>query len=466
MHHLSLRALLSLVLLPFLGMAQAATVPATYQLPPAAVAEAINAVKGDPLHYAAGLPTNLDTDDGSWDEPVRGVARWRLQLESQGASSLSLRLEDLRLPQGATLRWIGNGGGGDQQGPFGPADDGMLSLPVVRDHRGLLEARMPATARAQFGLRIAEAYHGYRAFGVDAAIAKGQFGQSGSCNIDSSCSDGDAWRQQIRSVVLLSIDNSVLCTGNLVNNTAQNGRALILTANHCGIRSSNDETVIAYFNVARPCSCPQLQGRVDQNIRGATFRARDDQSDYTLFELASVPPSSFNPFYSGWDASGTAPQSGVSIHHPSGDDKKISTYTSTAVPVEDQPVADFFVDAWEVRWARGTTEQGSSGAGLWNQQRRLVGVLSGGTARCSNSGGSDYFGRLDRAWTAGLREQLAPGSSALTLDGLERGSEPPAPTCPVPGSDGGGGGALPPLLLAGLLAAALLRRRGPSADRR
>jgi len=429
-----------------------------HHLPPTAVTEAIAAVKGDPLHFAAGLPTNLRGGDGAWDEPRPGLARWRLAIASNGASSLSLRLEDLQLPVGASLYWIGEQRG-DVQGPYGPGDSGTLWLPLVRDARGRLEARMPAGVRGQFGLRIAEAYHGYRGFQSGSATPKGRFGTSEPCNIDSSCTEGAAWRQQSRSAVLLTIGNNVLCSGTLVNNIAQDRRGLILTANHCGVRSGNIGTVRAYFNVARPCNCSALTGRIDQNLAGATFLARDSQSDFTLFELEATPPTAFNPFYSGWDASNATPQSGVSIHHPSGDDKKIAVYGAPAVAVEDQPVESFVVDAWQVHWSAGTTEAGSSGAGLWNQNRRLVGVLSGGNASCANPGGADFFGRINRAWQANtspdaqLRAHLAPSSSQLTLDGLEGGSEPATVSCPdgpgngtpgtVPDSGGGGGGSVP-----------------------
>lgn len=455
------------------SLAEAATsaVP-LHRLPPTAVTEAIAAVKGDSLRFAAGLPTNLSRDDGVWDEPSPGLARWRLAVESADAVSLSLRLEDLHLPAGSTLYWIGETGD-DVQGPFTPDDGGTLWLPLVRDSRARLEARMPGTTQKQFSLRIAEAYHGYRGFQSEPSTAKGRFGTSDNCNIDSSCTEGAAWRQQSRSVVLLTIGNSVLCSGNLVNNIAQDRRGLILTANHCGVRSGNVGTVRAYFNVARPCNCRTLTGRVDQNLSGATFLALDSQSDFTLFELEATPPTAFNPFYSGWDASNATPQSGVSIHHPSGDDKKIAVYGAPAVAVEDQPVESFVVDAWQVHWTAGTTEAGSSGAGLWNQNRRLVGVLSGGNASCANPGGADFFGRINRAWQANasrdgqLRAHLAPNSSQLTIDGLEGGSEPAPASCPqTPGNggpstapSGGGGGSLPLTTLMLLALMGLWRRR-------
>ena len=38
-------------------------------------------------------------------------------------------------------------------------------------------------------------------------------------------------------------------------------------------------------------------------------------SDFTLVELNSNIPNSYNAYYAGWDRSNTAPTNGVSIHH-------------------------------------------------------------------------------------------------------------------------------------------------------
>jgi lysyl endopeptidase len=449
---------------------------AEFRLPTATVAAEIEAAKLDPLHFAAAVPVNLDTAAGSWDEPVAGIARWRLRLRSDGASSLSLRLEALQLPAGAALRYSGLSGE-DLQGPFGGEVGEVLWLPLVRAEQALLEATMPAAQRDRFALHIAEVFHGYRGFASgDGVDAKGQFGNSGSCNVNAICEES-RWGAQLRSVVLLTRDNSALCTGTLVNNLRQDGRPLILTANHCGIRSSNIASVRAYFNVQKAACSGTSDGPINQVIGARRFLARDTNSDFTLIELANAPPASFNAFYAGWDArSGITPQSGSSIHHPAGDDKKISLYSSAARSVENQLIGSagnsFQVDAWEVRWSSGTTQQGSSGAALWDQNGRAVGMLSGGGASCATPNEPDYFGRLERAWIAGgdcaqqLKAQLDPDNLGnLFLDGRnsgpEAGTRPAGVACSsVDGPTvGGGGGGLPlttPLLL-GL--ALLLRRR-------
>ena len=45
-------------------------------------------------------------------------------------------------------------------------------------------------------------------------------------------------------------------------------------------------------------------------------------SDFTLVELNTSIPSSYNAFYAGWDRGSGLNSSGVSIHHPDGSAKK------------------------------------------------------------------------------------------------------------------------------------------------
>ncbi|MCK4701091.1 MAG: T9SS type A sorting domain-containing protein, partial [Bacteroidales bacterium] len=53
---------------------------------------------------------------------------------------------------------------------------------------------------------------------------------------------------------------------------------------------------------------------------------------------------------------------------------------------------------WNIlQWDIGTTETGSSGAPLFDQNHKVIGILSGGDAHCGNSV-NDYFLRFSNAW--------------------------------------------------------------------
>lgn len=401
------------------------------ELPAAEIANAVAASKDQPRRFAVSHALYADTRNGIWDEPEPGIARWRLRARSDAATSVSFRLERLQLPADAQL-WVYGADGRDVQGPYGDAVGDTLWTPLVRSAEAVLEARMPVAQRGDFAVDVVEAFHGFR----DPATAArdksfpDSNGSSGSCNIDVVCPAADNWRDEVRSVTLLTVGNAIACTGTLVNNTAQNDRPLILTANHCEISAANVSATIAYFNVERSGCGSGSFGSVTRNIHGKTLLAWNKSADYAIFELQSTPPASYDVHYAGWDIGTTPPASGASIHHPSADDKKISLFTQTATAVNSVNFGTFTAaKTWAVIWNQGTTEPGSSGGGLWNQNHRLVGTLSGGSSSCSSTGDEDFFARLDYAWTASsttgqtLKVVLDPGNTgSQTLDGKDPGA--------------------------------------------
>jgi lysyl endopeptidase len=392
----------------------------------ATVAEQIARHGEEPRRFAVSLPVN----EALTLRPGEG-----LRIFSAGAAGVAFNAAGMT--PGARLRWASV----DDQvvHDLEANEEGALWAPPVPGETGVLTVADTTTVT----LELVAVQHSYRSsYGAKAA------GDSGSCNIDVACSTGDNWRDQIRSTVLLFIDNMFACTGSLVNNTANNNTPLVLTANHCEITNSNAGTVIAVFNFQRPLCNGVQSGPSNQTINGAGFVARSVEADTTLIRLNSTPPSTFNVHLAGWDArSGPVPQNGVSIHHPSADNKKISVYDAPAVAQNNVQISDFTADSWRVQWAQGTTEQGSSGGGLWNQDRAIVGVLSGGNAGCDSPLGFDFFGRLDRAWStsSALRLALDPvgGGTQQTSCGRDpgdaacAGSPTPTPTptpTPVPTS--------------------------------
>lgn len=462
------------------------------------VKAAVAATKSAPLQFAVGADLSADAGSGSWDEPEAGVARWRLRVQSAGASSLSLAFSALQLPKDAQL-YLYTDDGADVQGPYTAASNGTFWSPLVRSATAVVEARMPSRERGDFSLTVNRAFHAYRditskslPYNDNGGSPTGN-GASGACEVNAVCSAGDSWRDEIRSVVLITIvvgSGEYLCSGSLVNNSAQDDRALILTANHCAITAANVNTTRVYFNVDHGACSSGSYGAIDQNIAGANLIAgtrKNTDTDYTLFELASVPPTSYNAYYAGWDSSGTTPASGVTIHHPAGDDKKISTYTSAASARNDVDFTSFSADVWSVSWAQGTTEEGSSGSALLDQNHRIVGTLSGGGGACQtdstqNNGKPDFFARLDSAWTAAsstgttLKAALDPANTGYSYLGGKEASGGDADGGTTAGSttggtttgtatgdsDGGGGsldGWLAPLLLIGLVRRAARRGR-------
>lgn len=222
------------------------------------------------------------------------------------------------------------------------------------------------------------------------------FGSSGPCNVDINCEEGNAWGDEKRAVVKLLINNTYLGTGTLVDNTSHDNIPYILTAQHVVGDLSDAQGTIAIFNYESPW-CDGPDGRVSKSIAGADIIATNENIDFTLLELSEFPPILYKPYMAGWNATGIIPTTQVCIHHPSGDVKKISIDY-------DEPMIGTFQSLyengfwWILQWDIGTTEGGSSGSPLFDEEHRIIGTLTGGEARCGNSI-NDYYARLDIAFT-------------------------------------------------------------------
>lgn len=419
----------------------------------ASVSAAVAIARDIPRRFAVPQPLTLDVADGAWTTDG-DHAVWQLRLFSADARQLAVAVSDIRLPDGGRLSWQPIDGGTPGH-DFPDHADGLWWSPFVPGAWGLLTATLPAAGRDTFALTVTTVFHAF--VGEGASMAKA----AGSCNVDVACPQANAWRLQQAATVRLTIANTALCSGTLVSNTANNGRPLILTANHCGITAGNARSTTALFNFERD-TCGSGVGGLSDTVEGADLVGTAVEADTALIVLRSRPPAAFGARYSGWNARPTsqgAPQSGAALHHPDGDVKKISLYGTPARAVDNVQIGGllggFQSDAWGVRWTQGTTEQGSSGGGLFDQSGLLVGVLSGGTASCSNLDGEDYFGRLERAFStssaiANALDPVGNGTARLSSTSNDGG-------LPALSDGGGGGGGLS--LLAGLAAGLWWRRR-------
>ncbi|MGB1618238.1 MAG: hypothetical protein ACPHBM_01330, partial [Flavobacteriales bacterium] len=139
------------------------------------------------------------------------------------------------------------------------------------------------------------------------------------------------------------------------------------------------------------------------DIQGSNFQG----SDFLLVEVEDAIPTSWPVYFAGWDASGSGSGEGVGIHHPSGDVKKISTYTQNTSSIS---LGDFG-SHWRVYWVEtvtehGVTEGGSSGSHLFNEEGLSIGTLSAGLSACTNGGAGagtgpnqpDYYGKMSFHW--------------------------------------------------------------------
>lgn len=405
---------------------------------------------GGPFRYGIQIPVKGFSYDGrglsksSWVEGKDGVSRFAWSIAAPGARTLDFHFSRLVLPEGASLILRGEGEDNVRKitAEALSGSEGYWA-PYVAGEKVSIELHVPSALRAQARVELASVTHGYRGLFESAEPAQ----KSGSCNVDTACPAGAGWTDQIDSVGHYTFSQgggSYVCTGSLMANAAGTTVPYFLTANHCLSTGTVASTVVVYWNYqSATCRTPgssasgtPLSKTIATHTQsGASLVATNAASDFALLRLNADVPTASNPFWSGWDASGATPSSAVGIHHPAGHEKRIA--------VEDQALGITAYGGgsgsthWRViDWDQGTTEGGSSGSGLWDQNKRLVGQLHGGSAACGNNL-SDYYGRLSVSWNGGgsaatrLRDWLDPNASGQTaIGGYRSGSTPPPPPPP------------------------------------
>ncbi|GAA0720050.1 hypothetical protein GCM10009105_29100 [Dokdonella soli] len=376
-----------------------------------------------PHRFAVSADVAYALDNsGTWQKLPDGRL-WRLRIQSPGAKSLNLGITRFEMPEGAKL-WIYDPKQTHVEGPYTSRHRnrlGGLWTPVIESDEIVVEVFVP-TGVSQPVVEIGKVNQGYRGF--DKGVSGG--GTEGACENDVICPVGDPWRNQIRAVGVYTLNGTADCSGTLLNDTAHDFKPYFLSANHCGVNSTNDSTIVVYWNYQSATCGTHGPGSLTDNQTGATYHASYAPSDFLLFELSAVPDPSFNVFYAGWDATGTTPPSTVGIHHPAADVKAISFSNSAPdTTAYMSPTHDPSGNHWYVLWNSGVTEPGSSGSCLFNTGNgRCIGQLHGGPSICGGSDLHDYYGRLSVSWNGGgtaatrLKDWLDPGNTgSLGIDG-------------------------------------------------
>ncbi len=392
------------------------------------------------LRYAEPMDVSITPENG-WQN-VRLATRteqmsvWRMTVNSPGALSLNLGFTDYYMPAGASL-FIYTPDGKHRLRPFTSEDNeahGQLWTPMVPGDTLILEVNVPVDKKPFLRLKLEKVNHGYLGSNMREVYDQVQI-MSGSCNVDVVCPEGDAWQEQIRSVAAISTGGSLFCTGSALNNTANDGRGFFLTADHCGINSGNAASLVTYWNYQNSyCRTPGSSdsggsgdGSLNDFNTGSVFRAGFDDSDFTLVELDDPFDPNHLVYLSGWNANPTLNTSAVGIHHPNVDEKRISFENDPVVRTNaysNTPNANG-THVRIIDWDLGTTEPGSSGSPLFDQNHRIIGQLTGGSAACGNNS-SDWYGAMAANWNGGGTNSSrvsnwldANNTGQMAIDGME-----------------------------------------------
>lgn len=380
------------------------------------------------VRFAQKFEVDLNPDNsGESVYNPDGSRLWMLDIKSDSAYSINIHFSKFKLAEGDTI-YIYNSDKSKIVGPLTIKDNlqsGQLPIVPIDGEAITVELRQSAKVSALRAIQIGAVNHDYRGF----RGLPNQLGSSNdNCSLHASCVPEIATIKQ--SVCLLILGGTELCTGSLVNNTANDNKPYILTAAHCfGDLPSETyahadalaPSVIAFFNYESPLCKSSIRGNMEQAIGGSTLKAYAKDIDLALIELSSLPPADYRPYMAGWNVSHTPASSAFGIHHPYGTVKRYikenHAILSISAPSELLLLSE---SHWRVsHWEIGTTEGGSSGSPLFDMSGKIIGALSGGGSYCGN-GQSDYYYRLNKAWEQypaannQLKAWLDPTSSGVT----------------------------------------------------
>ncbi len=398
-----------------------------------------------PYRFAVILPVDISPEtSGKWEQVEDGGHIWRVSVTAPGAQALSAYFDKFVLPEEGKV-FLYNPSKTQVIGAFTSRNNmakGYFATELIAGERFILEYYQPAGVQGAPLIHMYSIDYAYRGVGfLDANMAAEN--PAGACEVNIKCPEGDSWLYEVKGVTRIKIrktGNTFWCTGSLLNNARNNHVPYVLTADHCfsGADSNDLQQWIFYFNF-ESLTCVTVYPSSSNTMTGATLKAHgggggDTGSDFCLVLLNQNIPDTFNVFFNGWNRKDTTSPSGVCIHHPGGDLKKISTY--------DQPLVTAYWPGnpnpshWRVSWiatpnGHGVTEGGSSGSPLFDNHGRIVGTLTGGDSSCDpgNLDSPDYYGKFSWSWdqngidsTTRLRDWLDPDNTGIqNLKGLALG---------------------------------------------
>lgn len=398
-----------------------------------------------PYRFGYVFDVNYTMKDGMWEDRGTEERIWSLKIKSPGAYSLNFIFDKLHLAVGAKLH-IFNTEGSMVYGPVTEEQnltDGIFLTDLVVGDEVIIQISEPAISRKNSVIKITRVVHAYKnVFPFDSG--SNTKAADYNCHNDVACHS--AWSQESDGVVFITLingKNSYTFTGSLLNNTAQDYRPYILTAFHCidsentpncndGVLNANEianaeNSTFRFQYKKTTCNGSSINSTFTYNR--AYLRAYWRDTDFALMELReNIHFSYFNRIsFLGWDRSGNVPTIGTVIHHPKGEPMKISfdnhslVMNSSAIPWD----CNYSLPAnthWIVGLDNGTSESGSSGAPLFDTNKRVIGQNHGGPSGCPPI--TKYFGSLQYSWdrvgsnsTNRLRDWLDPlGTGDMTTN--------------------------------------------------
>ncbi len=396
------------------------TKPQEIVLPAFSLTEAEQLDKNDAKNghlalFSRNINTNITLNNsGVWNDLPDGSRVWRVKITSVNALALVPLFDKFYLPEGATM-YVYMPGKEEVLGAFthdNSPEVRAFCTGIIHGETCIVEYNEPKEVKGKGIISINQVGHAYRWI-APLSRSTNSATAAGACEVNVVCSEAANWADQVRSAArILAVSNggNGFCSGALINNVRADCTPYFLSTQHCseGTTANQYSQWVFYFNY-QAATCNGTTGPTNKIVNGCTKIADSNDSggdtgpDFLLLRFNSNVPVSYNAYFSGWNHLTTPSPSGVSIHHPDGDIKKISTYTT---PLTTTSWGGSVNNThWDVKWAatangHGVTEPGSSGSPLFNNQKQIIGTLTGGDSYCVTPNNKDQYGRVFYGWTS------------------------------------------------------------------
>ncbi len=348
-----------------------------------------------------------------------------------------LRLDDYDLPQGAKL-FITEHASGEVHGSYTSGNNSKSQRLTLGPFSGsyTIEYNYDHADQNNMPFKIAQVY----AMTGDQAANDLGFGTAFDCSININCEEGRTLSDASNGVVRIRVvgeEAIALCTGSLMNNTAEDQTPYVLSAYHCtrpaGVEFTPlyDQWIFDFLYQSNSCANPTDEPSF-ASVQGAELLSEWEDTDMLLLRLTSPIPLVASAFFNGWDVTPNyLPAATHLIHHPNGDIKKVAQdFDSLTLDLSPRQWDNGTITPtrshYRAEFDNSTYQPGSSGGPLLDNNRRIIGQLHGGPRSdefCTIA--ISYSGRLSESWTGGgtpetrLSDWLDPiGSGVTQLDGI------------------------------------------------
>jgi hypothetical protein len=366
----------------------------------------LEALGGYPFRFGYAFDVNYALEDGRWlNDGDRNV--WSLRFRSNNAYSLNFGFSQLALAPGAEL-YVFSTDGSMVYGPVTEVQnttDGWLYTIPVSGEDVVVQLIEPASIKGQSLFTVSQVIHGYKN-----VVPSPNELPSLTCYNDVCSYSG--YTDYSDAVCRILNSGSSICTGALLNNTSQNYTPYVLTAHHC-IGTGEPASWTFQFRY-KSCTTSVSFNYADAKAAWE----QDSGTDLLLVQLRSALGDQ-DLLFLGWDRTSTAPSSGTTIHHPAGNQMKIS-FANSAFSAYTPTSATSSNNYWLGTFNSGSAEPGSSGAPLLNANNQVVGQMRGSTVPSPVCPPVPLiFGRFDHSWTGNgtaatrLRDWLDPNTTGV-----------------------------------------------------